>query len=72
MPGYGGTILVAGHNNTYFNGLKNAQVGQRVEIRTSYGNYVYEITDNNLIKKYREMVSKSMITTPNKEIILAS
>ena len=34
--------------------------------------YVYEITDNNLIKKYREMVSKSMITTPNKEIILAS
>ena len=34
--------------------------------------YVYEITDNNHIKKYREMVSKSMITTPNKEIILAS
>ena len=34
--------------------------------------YVYEITDNNLIKKYREIVSKSMITTPNKEIILAS
>ena len=45
VPGYGGTILVAGHNNTYFNGLKNAQVGQRVEIKTSYGNYVYEITD---------------------------
>ena len=42
VPGYGGTILVAGHNNTYFNGLKNAQVGQRVEIKT---NYVYEITD---------------------------
>lgn len=45
VPGYGGTILVAGHNNTYFNGLKNAHVGQRVEIKTSYGNYVYEITD---------------------------
>ena len=25
VPGYGGTILVAGHNNTYFNGLKNAK-----------------------------------------------
>ena len=41
VPGYGGTILVAGHNNTYFNGLKNAAVGQKVEIKTSYGNYIY-------------------------------
>lgn len=32
-------------NNTYFNGLKNAAVGQKVEIKTSYGNYIYEITD---------------------------
>lgn len=45
IPGAGGTILVAGHNNTYFNGLKNAEVGQVVEIRTSYGNYYYQITD---------------------------
>ena len=45
IPGYGKTILVAGHNNTYFNGLKYAQVGQQIKIRTSYGNFVYEITD---------------------------
>ena len=45
IPGYGKTILVAGHNNTYFNGLKYAEKGQKVKIRTSYGNYVYEITD---------------------------
>ena len=45
IPGYGKTILVAGHNNTYFNGLKYAQKGQKVKIRTSYGNYIYEITD---------------------------
>ena len=45
IPGYGKTILVAGHNNTYFNGLKNAKAGQIVTIRTSYGNYTYEITD---------------------------
>lgn len=44
IPGSGGTILVAGHNNTYFNNLKNADVGQTVEIKTSYGNYFYEIT----------------------------
>lgn len=45
IPGAGGTILVAGHNNTYFNGLKNAEVGQTVVIKTSYGNYYYQITD---------------------------
>lgn len=44
IPGYGRTILVAGHNNTYFNGLKYAEPGQKVIIRTSYGNYEYEIT----------------------------
>ena len=45
IPGYGKTILVAGHNNTFFNGLKHAKKGQIVKIRTSYGNYKYEITD---------------------------
>ena len=45
VPGYGSTILIAGHNNTYFNGLKNAKKGQEVTIRTSYGNYRYEIVD---------------------------
>ena len=45
IPGYGRPILVAGHNATYFNGLKYAQVGQNIVIRTSYGNYRYEITD---------------------------
>ena len=45
IPGYGRTILIAGHNNTYFNGLKYAEKGMKVKIRTSYGNYTYEITD---------------------------
>jgi len=44
IPGYGRPILVAGHNVTYFNGLKYAKEGQIVLIRTSYGNYRYEIT----------------------------
>lgn len=45
IPGYGKTILAAGHNNTYFNGLKYAKKGQKIEIKTSYGNFTYEITD---------------------------
>lgn len=44
IPGYGKTILIAGHNNTYFNDLKNADTGDIVVIRTSYGNYKYKVT----------------------------
>lgn len=44
IPGYGKTILVAGHNNTFFNGLKYAEAGQVISVATSYGNYSYEIT----------------------------
>lgn len=53
IPGYGKTILVAGHNNTYFNGLKYAKTGQEILIRTSYGNFTYEITDIQ-IKDYND------------------
>lgn len=45
IPGYGGTILVAGHNNTYLNGLKNAEAGQIVKIQTNYGDYEYRINE---------------------------
>ena len=45
IPGYGKTVMIAGHNNTAFNGFKYAQKGQKVIIRTYYGTYTYEITD---------------------------
>ena len=43
IPGYGKTILISGHNNTHFNGLKNVEKGDIVKIRTSYGNYEYRV-----------------------------
>lgn len=45
VPGGGGTTLIAGHNNTYFNGLKNVKPGYKVNIKTNYGEYIYNITD---------------------------
>ena len=45
IPGYGGTILVAGHNNTFFNGLKNAKAGQEITLKTGYGDYKYKIRE---------------------------
>lgn len=45
FPGFNSTVLIAGHNHTYFKKTKNVIVGDRVEIQTNYGKYVYEITD---------------------------
>ena len=44
-PGFGSTVLVAGHNHTWFKPLRNAAVGDTVTISTYYGVYVYKITD---------------------------
>lgn len=44
IPGYGKTILIAGHNHTYFHTLGNAKVGDMINIDTSYGKYGYKIT----------------------------
>ena len=50
IPGYGKTILISGHNNTYFNGLKNVVTGDIVKIRTSYGNYEYRVKRTKIAK----------------------
>lgn len=44
IPGYGKTILIAGHNNTYFNGLKTVKEGDIITVKTSYGNFTYSVT----------------------------
>lgn len=53
IPGQGKTILLAGHNNTFFNDLQHAEVGATVTITTHYGVYTYEITDTQ-IKDYQD------------------
>lgn len=53
IPGEGKTILLAGHNNTFFNGLQQVEVGDIVTIETHYGTYTYEITDMQ-VKDYQD------------------
>jgi sortase A len=67
IPGYGKTILVAGHNNTYFNGLKNVKKGDIVKINTSYGNYEYKVRDTKL---YNAKSKKSYDLNANKENLI--
>lgn len=45
LPGYGKTILLCGHDTTFFKGLEDAKIGDTVNIRTQYGDYSYQITE---------------------------
>lgn len=44
FPGMGSTVLIGGHNNRYFDTLKDAQVGSIITVKTHYGEYKYRIT----------------------------
>lgn len=45
IPGESKTVLLAGHNNTFFNGLQDVEEGSLVHIDTHYGSYVYRVTE---------------------------
>lgn len=53
IPGESKTILLAGHNNTFFNGLQQVELGDIVTIETHYGTYTYEVTDMQ-VKDYQD------------------
>ena len=44
FPGTGSTVLIGGHNNRYFDTLKDAQIGSIITVKTHYGEYKYRIT----------------------------
>ncbi len=44
FPGLGSTVLIGGHNNRYFDSLKDAKVGDIITVKTNYGQYEYRIT----------------------------
>jgi len=45
LPGFGGTILMGGHNTTHFLPLKDIIIGDLVELQTNYGYFEYEVID---------------------------
>lgn len=42
LPGYGGVIVVAGHNTTFFYNFRNVKVGDVFTIKTNYGKFKYK------------------------------
>lgn len=45
MPGEKGTILIGGHDTTYFAPLEKLNKGEQIQIQTKYGEYAYLVKD---------------------------
>ena len=45
IPGYGGECIVCAHNDMHFKTLKLANIGDIINVTTTYGVYQYKISD---------------------------
>jgi sortase A len=50
FPGEGSNIVLAGHRNSVFKGLKNVAVGDLITLDTTYGEYEYKISEIKIVK----------------------
>lgn len=49
LPGENGTVFIGAHTGTYFADLGSAEVGDRIHLQTEWGEFVYEITEMQVI-----------------------
>ncbi len=49
LPGENGTVFIGGHTGSFFSDLGSAEVGGLIYLDTDWGNFVYEITDTQVI-----------------------
>ena len=45
LPGFGRTVMMAGHRNTVFKDLGSAEIGGLITVQTHYETYVYRIIE---------------------------
>lgn len=45
FPGYGGTMLICGHNVSYGKYIKDTRIGMVYKVKTNYGEFEYEVYD---------------------------
>lgn len=49
LPGFGKTILLSGHNNTFFAPLEHIIVGDILTYQTNYGTYTYRVRETKIL-----------------------
>lgn len=72
IPGEGRPLLVAGHNGTHFNKLQYFEKGDHVQIDTSYGKYVYEVDDMEILYNATETFDASILDKDEEMLIMYS
>lgn len=50
FPGEGSNVVLAGHRNSVFKGLQYVSKGDTIVLNTTYGKYVYKISEIKIIK----------------------
>lgn len=45
FPGQGGNILLSTHRTTYFRNLEHISLGDRIEVETTYGHFIYQVDE---------------------------
>lgn len=50
FPGEGGNVVVSGHRNSVFRALKDVSKGDNIVLDTTYGKYVYKISEIKIVK----------------------
>lgn len=52
FPGEGGTIILAGHNDSgYFDKILDLKDGDKVNLKTSYGDFVYTVESSKIVNE---------------------
>ena len=69
-PGELGTSLIGGHNVDDFGKLGAAQVGDTIEVQTTYGNYSYRITQLDVRNKKDKEIDEMIYQRNDRRIIL--
>lgn len=51
FPGEGSNVVLAGHRNSVFSGLRNVKKGDTIVLNTTYGKYVYKISEIKIVDR---------------------
>ena len=69
LPGVGRMILVGAHDVGYFEVLEKAEKGQKIKVHTSYGEFMYEISDIT-VKDVSYINEKKLEKKGNEQLVL--
>ena len=70
IPGEGRPLLLAGHNGSHFKKLRYFEKGDQVQIDTSYGKYVYEVFDMEIIKDAKVNFNSDILNKDEELLIM--